>query len=209
MDGKPLLIFRDAFIRTPEGEEMGPIRWMLHRGERVCVECGLPGGFDALAAVLMGQARPYAGSVEELEPVVAQSDARLRETLNLNRSIQDLLQNPETPDFVWLEGRRRSLGVLMDRLDLVSSRLRLPLKMEPPEVVGRFVALRFILSRADLLIGREVFAAADAAVRSALRARWNDFPGAVVAGVVPDDLPGKPGIRVVISSAGTFSSAPF
>ncbi len=209
MQSKPLLTFRDAVIPTAGGSKLGPIQWVLQRGERVCVESALPGAFEALAAVLMGQARPSAGFVEELETVVTQSDAHLRETLDLNRSIQDLLQKPEFPPFVWLEGRRRSLGVLMDRLALAPNRLRMPLKMEPPEVVDRFVALRFILSRADLLIGREVFACPDEPVRKALRARWDEFPGAVVAGGDPGSLPGKTGTRVVISAEGTFSSGPF
>lgn len=209
MDGRPLLTFRDAVCRTAGGKEVGPISWVLHPGERVCVESALPGGFEALADLLTGQAKPRAGFVEELQPVVTQSDTRLREELNLNRSVQELLQNPEIPQFVWLEGRRRSLGVLMDRLALAPNRLRLPLKLQPPEVVARYVALRFILSRADLLVGAEVFASPDEPVREALRARWADFPGAVVAGVAAASMPGKPGTRVVISAQGGFRCEPF
>ncbi len=208
MKQAPLLTFHDLVIRTAEGLSIGPINWSVHRAQRIWMECADEGMFAAFAEVLAGLVAPASGFVEELGTVTVQSDFRLRETLKLNQSVQEYLHSNDAPEFVWLENRRRSLSVLLDRIGLTPDTLRLPLKFQPAEVLDKFWALRFLVSRADLLIGRELFALPDPQIRESLRLRWGDFPGTLLAVAAHDELAGEPDVHVVLAADGRFSSRP-
>ncbi len=208
MKQAPLLTFHDLTVRTAEGLNIGPINWTVHRAQRIWMECGDEGMFAAFAEVLAGLKRPASGYLEELGTVTVQSDFRLRESLKLNQSIEQYLHSSDAPEFVWLENRRRSLNVLLDRIGLTPNRLRLPLKLQPVEVFNKFWALRFLVSRADLLIGRELFALPDPQIRESLRMRWGDFHGTLLAVAAHDELAGEPDAHVVLASDGRFSSRP-
>ena len=208
MKQAPLLTFHDLIIRTAEGLSIGPINWSLHRAQRIWMECADERMFAAFAEVLAGVNRPASGYIEELSTITVQSDFRLRQALKLNQSIQEYLHSTDAPEFVWLENRRRSLNVLLDKIGLTPDRFRLPLKLQPAEVFDKFWALRFLVSKADLLIGRELFALPDPQIRESLRLRWGDFPGTLLAVAAQDELAGEPDVHVVLASDGRFSSRP-
>ena len=187
---------------------VGPIDWTIHRTQRIWLETGAQAEFHALSELLSGRVRPVEGYLEELGRVRAQSDYHLRSSLSLNRSISDYLNSSDAPEFVWLENRRRSVQVLLDRLGLMAKQMRLPLKFQSEEAVAKFSAFRFITSRADLLIGSEIFRGTDLQVERVLRARWADFPGVVIACSEFSRLPGPVDAHVKIGSGGEFSSEP-
>jgi hypothetical protein len=202
---RPLLTLREVRVSPADAPPLGPMSWSLHRAERVHVDCAAPGQWEALEALLSGQREPDGGTLEELEPVVVQSDRHLREALDLNRSINDYLHSPDAPEHVWIEQRRRVLWVLVDLLGIAPSMIRQPLKKEDPAVLDKYWALRFMISRADLLLGREIFALPDPAVRATLRRRWGDLPGAVVVGAPLEALPGDVQTRVRFDAQGRFT----
>ena len=201
-----MLSLRRITFRTEADEEVGPIDVELPWAGRIWVDCPSDSCFAAFAAILTGLRKPLQGYLEEISPVVVQSDSHLKETLSPQQTIADYLDSPDAPEFVWLEGRRRSLRVLVDQLGLMPDTLRLPLKHQPPEVFTKYWALRFLISRADLLIGREIFALDDPAIQTALRRRWADSPGAVLAATARERLPGPVGLRLSLGADGSFSS---
>jgi hypothetical protein len=113
---------------------------------------------------------------------------------------------------VWIEGRRRALWVLVDALGISPAMTRRTLKLLGPAEQHKVWVLRFLLSQAELVLGREIFRSDDAQVQTALRRRWGDLPGALVAAVphdAPDgDLPGPVHAWVHLDAAGHFSLEP-
>jgi hypothetical protein len=90
----------------------------------------------------------------------------------------------------------------MERLGLESRHFRRPLKLEPPEVFERFWVLRFLASRAQLLVGREVFALEDPRVREAIEQRWADWPAAVIYAGPPERIPAPPDAALTLTPEG-------
>lgn len=191
----------------PEAVCVGPVDWALHKGDRAVVSCHDPKQWDALSGLLTGLARPLSGSLEEIGRVTVQTDSNLKNSLELNRSIGDYLHSPDAPEFVWLEKRRRVLGVLLDRLELSPSMTRRPLKHESQAVRDKFWALRFMVSRAQLLLGSGIFRLPDASIRASLALRWGDFPGALIVeeGVPGASFPGFLNTRVEVDDQGRVS----
>ena len=208
MRSMPLLTLHEVVIRDAGGAEIGPIDWSIHLGERVWVDFADELQYSLLATLLSGRAKPASGYIEELKPVRVQSDLLLRQSINLNRSISEYLHSSDAPEFVWLDNRKRSVQVLLDRLGLTANRFRMPLKFQPPDVIEKFVAFRFVISRADLLIGCDLFAVRDSNITEVLKMRWADFPGVVIAGTAREKLPGVPDVHVKLAADGAFSSGP-
>lgn len=204
----PLLTLHDVVIESDAHLRIGPINWTINRAQRIWLETEDEAQFLAIGDLLSGRLRPMEGYVEELHRVRVQSDYRLRGTAILNRSITDYLNSSDVPEQVWLENRRRSVRVLLDRLGLYANHSRLPLKFQSAEVMEKFAAFRFIISRADLLIGNQIFGGEDAEIEQVLRMRWLDFPGAVIACAELDRLPGAPDTHAAITGDGAFSVAP-
>lgn len=192
-------------VRPPQGAPIGPISWDIVRGRRIGVRCADPAQWETLAALLCGLQRPEEGHVEELSPVTVQTDLRVRETIHPNLILQDYLHSPDAPEFVWLDGRRRSLEVLVDGLGISPAMTRRAVRYGPPDLFDKVWALRFMLSRAHLLLGRDVFAIADPQVRGAMRRRWKDFPGTLLACPVAPGLPGEPDLWVAFDADGGFA----
>ena len=205
MRHSPLLTLHEVRLDDGAGGSIGPVNWRIGRGQRIQLEVADDAQFAALVELFSGRGYPGSGYLEELRSVRVQSDKHLRKSLILNRSITDYLNMPAIPEFVWLENRRRSVRVLLDKLGLVSRQFRLPLKFQAAEVIDKFVAFRFVMSPADLLVGGWVFSAADPAIAAVLKMRWGDFPGTVIACVPPSGLPGRADAVAVISSEGAFS----
>lgn len=193
-------------MTLPGGGRIGPISWDLERGRRIRVRCATDGQWTAFVALLTGQQAPAEGVLEEVRSVRVQTDVHLRETLDLNRTVQEFLQAPDTPESVWLDGRRRSLWVLVDQLGLAPANTRRVLKLESTAVQHKYWVLRFLLSQADLVIGREVFRSDDPQVQAALRRRWGDLPGALLAGESDRPLPGRADAWLAFDADGRFSS---
>jgi hypothetical protein len=191
----------------PEAVRVGPVDWALHKGDRAVVSCHYPAQWDALSGLLTGLVKPLSGSLEEIGTVTVQTDSNLKNSLDLNRSIGDYLHSPDAPEFVWLEKRRKVLGVLLDRLEISPSMTRRPLKHESQAVRDKFWALRFMVSRAQLLLGSGIFRLPDASIRAALALRWGDFPGAlIVEGGAPGaSFPGILDTRVEVDEQGRVS----
>ncbi len=208
MNDATLLSFRQAVFSGGDGLEIGALDWGLERGARVRVEGANPRVTDTLFSALAGRLPPLHGAVNEWSEVVVQGDFLLREQLDGGRSIQDYLDGPDVPAYVWLENRRRATGVLLDRMGLSPQFLRRPLKFQPDEVAERFLAFRFLTSRADLLLAREIFQRRAPEIRDALQARLADFPGTVVAAGVASDLPFRVERVVRMDTSGAFSLGP-
>lgn len=204
-DAHPALYrLREVTVLLPESGAIGPITWEVPRRRRIGVHCASDAQWEALRSLLMGQTRPRGGIMDEAEALTVQSDAHLRAVLDRRATLQDFLDNPETPQFVWLEGRRRSLMVLVDLLGITPAMRRRPLKLCTPDVEDKVWALHFVLSQAGLLVGRDVFRSADPQVREALRRRWDEWPGTLVAGLGPEPLPGSLNGWVQIDAEGHF-----
>lgn len=199
-----LYTLRDVVIPVQGSPPLGPIQWSVPLGCRVGVSFPSPAHWAALTDLLTGRIRPQSGTLEEIGQVLVQTDGNLKESLDLNRSIADYLHSADAPEFVWLENRRRVLWVLVDRLGILPSMTRKPLKLETPAVRDKFWALRFMLSRAQLLIGNEIFQLADDRIRESLGMRWADFPGALIAAEGPRGPPGALTGRVRMESDGRF-----
>lgn len=200
-----VLSLNEAVIAVPEGPDLGPIDWPIHNGERFHVHCANPAQWEALVGVLTGQAALKQGGLEELEPATVQHDGYLLENLDMNQSIEDYLKSPEAPRHLWMDARRRVLLVCVDSLGLSPHMTRQPLRHVEEPVLNKFWALRFMTSRAQLQIGKGVFSVADEDVRKTLRRRWDDIPGAVVAGCPAEHLPGKVTYRVSFDEGGGFT----
>lgn len=196
-------------VRMPlrGGGEIGPIDWEVHRRVRALVRVAEERQYVALRDVLCGTQEPIAGRVKEFERVVVQSDHHIRELINPGHSIRDALESSPLPDYVWLGQKRRALPVVMERLELLLAHAHLPLKHQPPQVLDRFWALRFLASQAHLLIGREIFALEDPAVEDMLRQRWDEFPGAVIYAGPEARLPGAINTVLEVDAAGAVTVA--
>ncbi|MCZ6729997.1 MAG: hypothetical protein O7C61_09850 [SAR324 cluster bacterium] len=204
-----LLVFHEVEVSHAGQVVMGPVDWTIHRSERIWLECGNTNQYEGFVELISGRRKPSAGYIEELGGVTVQSDRWIRESINLNQSIQDYLHSTDAPEFVWMENRRRSINVLLDRIGLTPDKFRRPLKLQPGEVLDKFWVVRFLVSKADLLIGRDIFMLADPLVRGALRVRWSDIPGAVIAAGEYAGLPGTPDVHVRVTGDGAFSSRPY
>lgn len=205
---RPLMTLRQMHYRTEAGLWLGPLTWTLGRHERILLEWETPAVLEALFDLLSGRLQPAGGSLEEEHRVRVQSDRHLRELLTPNRTIQDILRTAELPDTIWLEQRRRSRFVVLDRLGLSPHQFRRPFKLESRAVLDKFWAFRFIVSRAELLLGREVFLLEDPAIRQVLRQRWSDFPGTVVCAAPEEVLPGPVTTRAVLHDDGSVEARP-
>jgi hypothetical protein len=205
---RTLYDLREVTLELEDRSQVGPISWLLLRGVRVRVRCAYEAQWEAFAALLSGQQAPASGAVEEVVPVTVQTDARLRATMSMNQSLDDYLHSGNLPELIWLEGRRHSLRVLVDVLGITTRMARHPLKFCNPETVDKAWALRFLLSRADLLIARDLLRVRDPDVRTALRRSWGDLPGTLVAceSEPPEPLPGPAQGWVRIDAQGAFSA---
>ncbi len=208
MTGQRLLGLHGVRYRTRERREVGPIHLEICRGDRILLRCGLDADYDGLLDLLTGQVLPIGGFMDEMRPVVVQTDRRLRELLNPNRTFHELLSAGDLPDYLWLEQRRRSLFVVLGRLGLSPETFHRPLKMEGEEVLDKVWALRFVASRADLLIGREIFRLRDEAVWRVMLQRWDDFPGALLYAGPPERIPGRPTITLTVEDSGAVRVEP-
>ncbi len=210
MDTEPLSVSRTLYRMTEvrvaprEGPALGPITWTLARGRRFGVRCAEPGQWETLLLLLTRQVQLRSGVMEEVAPVIVQTDRHLREGQDLNQTIGDFLHSPDTPETVWLNGRRRSVGVLVDILGISPRDTRRAVKLDAPRLPDKLWALRFALSEAGLLLGREVFALPDAEIREGLRQRWPDWPGTVVAAEGGAPLPGEVDAWVAFDPSGAL-----
>ncbi|MBI3991772.1 MAG: hypothetical protein HY342_00750 [Candidatus Lambdaproteobacteria bacterium] len=198
-----LLSLRDVVLQDAGGARTEPFSLDIHEAERLHMQCARDGWRDRLVQVVSGQTKPAQGSLLEVVPVLVQSDANLRATLDLNRSLADYLHSEDAPEFVWLEQRRRSLQVLVDLLGIAPADTRRPLKLQSAQTVTRYWVLRFLLSRAQLLIGSEIFRLDDAQIRAAMARRWPDLPGAVLVCAPREALPGPVDTTLHLDADGT------
>ena len=207
---KLLLALRGVRLTNAEGERTEPIELEIHAAERIQVRCDDSGWRDDLTAILTSLRAPDEGALEEVEPVIVQTDLRLKEKLDLNRTLRDYVNSADAPEHVWLRQRRRALWVLIDLLGIAPSDMRRALKMESPATVERYWALRFLVSGAALLIGSDMFRLQDPHIRDALAQRWPDIPGSVIALAEAADLPGAVDTVVHIDAQGhvTIAAAP-
>lgn len=187
--GDPLLTLRDVRLGR-DAVQSPPVDWTLHAAERIAVDCADAGWREDLVAILSGARAPAGGYLQEVRTVTVQTDSHLWETMDLSRSIHDYLEAPDTPRRVRLDDRRRALWVLLDQMEISPAMTRRPLKLEPPLVQRRFWGVRFLLSRAQLLIGDDIFRETDGPLRSGLQRRWHDLPACVLAFAPPAMLPG-------------------
>jgi hypothetical protein len=208
MTQRLLLGLHGVMFRTAERLEVGPIHLQVHRGEKILLRCDSEAIYAALLEVLSGRQQPIAGRLDELEPVRVQTDRHLRESITLNRTIRELLEEGGLPDTIWVGQRRRSLFGVIDRLGLSPRNFRLPIKMESAAVIEKFWALRFIASRADLLVGREIFALEDSAIRELLCQCWGDLSAAVIYAGPPERIPGPPDTVLTLEGGGAARVEP-
>jgi hypothetical protein len=194
--------------RTAERRTVGPIHLELSRRQRVLLRCDSEPAYAAFLDVLTGGLEPLTGRLVELDSVRVQTDRRLREQIQPGQSVRELMERYPLPESIWLAGRRRSVPVVMDRLDLSPNLLRWPLKLLDPGVLDRFWALRFVASEADLLIGREVFLLTDERIRRVLRERWLEFPATVICAAPEEALPGPAHVLLVIEADGSSRVEP-
>ena len=164
-------------------ERLGPIHMTLMENRRYGVRAANPVLWNTLVDALTGQGMRVQGQLIEPRPLRAQTDTRLWEMMRPNDTLQNWLKGPEAPLHVWLGQRRRSIGVLVDQLGLGAQQSRTPIKLMGDVVRNRIWCLRFIVSQADLLIGRDIFALEDETIRAALHRRWEDFPGTLLVGL--------------------------
>lgn len=203
-----LLSFHDVIVRGPEGLQVGPITWEIARPGRIWLECEHPRLLELLVGLLTGEKQPAAGRMRESGGITVQTDAHLKSALNPNRTIADFLHSPEAPEYVWIEQRRRSVGVLLERLGLSPQHLRRPLKMASEAVTLKYLALRFLTSRADLLIGGEIFRTADPLIQAGFRMRWADIASVVIVAAPRELLPGAVTHHARLDAAGHFRIEP-
>ena len=192
-------------VTLPGGGSIGPITWRLERARHVRVTCADDAQWLGLVALLSGQRAPSSGRLEEVVPVTVQTDVRVREKLDPNRTVAQFLESPDAPEHVWLEGRRRDMLVLVDLLGLSPALRRRPFKHLPPEVQERVWALHFMISRANLLMGRDLFRLTDPILREVLRRRWSDLSGTLVAAESAPPLPGPVDTWLRIAPDGSVS----
>lgn len=196
---------REAVLALPDGGQLGPFDLDLTQDRRIGVSCAHPSHWDALLAFFTGQTHPVSGVLSEMEPVIVQSDRRLWEIINVNRPVLDYLHSPDIPATVWLEQRRRSVGYLMERMEIWPAMTRRAIKLEPEALHLKFWALRFMLSRAPLLLGSEIFQMEDPAVLDSFRMWWDDFRGSLIACEDGGALPGKVDTKIRTAADGAIT----
>jgi hypothetical protein len=199
--GDPLLTLHDVEVGR-EGVRSAPLNWTLHSAERIALDCPDGAWREDLVAILTGSRPPARGYLQEARTITVQTDTHLWESMALSRSIQDYLEAPDMPQHVRLGDRRRALWVLLDQMEITPAMTRRPLKLEPPVVQRRFWAVRFLLSRAQLLIGDGIFREQDGPLRAGLQRRWPDLTACVLALAPPHLLPGPVDTRVRLSAEG-------
>ena len=200
-----LLTLREVVLSDADGTQTEPITLDIHEAERLHVDCARDRWRDQLLDVISGLSKPPQGSLLEVVPVLVQSDAHLRAMLDLNHSLAEYLHSADAPEFVWLEQRRRAVQVLVDLLGISPADTRRPLKLQSAETIARYWVLRFLLSRARLLVGAEIFQLGDAHIRRAMARRWPDLPGAVLACTPRDALPGPVDTTLHLAADGAVS----
>jgi hypothetical protein len=205
MLNQPLLGLHGIVFRSVEGVEAGPIHLTIHRRERILLRCAADPVYDAFIEVLAGTRQPLHGRLVEHERVRLQIDRRLRQNLNLNRSIRELNAAAKLPESLWIGQRRRSLFGVMDRLGIDSRHMHSPLKLEPARIQDKYWALRLIASDADLLVGREIFSLEDPLIREVITLSWSDLRGAVIYAGPPERIPAPPDTILALNDDGTVS----
>lgn len=195
-------------IALPDGGQLGPIAWDVSTNLRAAVSCADPAHWDALMDFLTGLLPPTSGEVIERESLIVQTDRNLLEQMKLNRPISDFLRSPDLPPTLWLDHRVRSSGVLLEWLELTPKRIRRDLKLETDLVREKYLAFRFMLSQADLLMGEEVYRIGDPPVQNCLRLWWDGFQGALICRDDGQGLPGPVNTRVRIDREGGVTITP-
>ncbi len=199
---------REVMIPLSDGGQLGPIDWDVEKHRRIAVSCADPEHWDALMDFLTGLLPPISGDVMERESLIVQTDRNLLENMKLNRPITDFLNAPDAPKTLWLDHRVRSTGILLERLELTPKSIRRDVILESETVRDKFWALRFMLSHADLLIGREIFQIEDPPVRDCLRMWWGGFQGVLIGCEDGGALPGAVDTRFRTGRDGGVTITP-
>ena len=200
---KVVVSCRELCLPLPGGRVLAPANFELHAAERVWLDAPAE-IFEAFSRLLTGQLKPVWGYLETIDSVLTQSDGDLLESLQAGESIQDYLQGEKAPRQVWLDGRRRTLEVLVDSLNITPADTRRPLKLLDESIRNKYWALRFALSRAQVLVGSGIFALEDPAIRNSLARRWADLPATLFAGGPKAHLPGPVETIIRWRSDGNF-----
>ena len=201
---KTLMTVRELMIPVEGGANLGPITWEMKWNSRVQAQFHSSAQWEGFLGVLSGEVNPRGGSFEEINPIRAQSDRYLLNTLDLNQTIGEFLELPNTPEFVWLKNRRRSLGVLLNTLGITPDLTRRSLKFLDKPVQDKFWVLKFLVSRAELLMGNEIFLLEDPEIQRAFHLRWSDFPGILICGAPEKTLHGPIDTKIFFDSNGKF-----
>ena len=203
-----LLTLTSAVFVPLRGRRLGPISCQVPPKARLGVSTPLPGQWETLCEALSGRLAPRQGSLTEPERVVVQTDRRIWEMMTPERTLKDSLDAPDAPTHVWLENRRRSIEVLLGYLDLLGQRSRTPFGLLSPAFQHRVWAFRFLVSRARLLLARDLVAVEDPLVRKAFALRQADLPGTLVVSLPEGGW--LPGVRpwLAFDSTGAARETP-
>lgn len=203
--GLRLYRLRGVMIPLPDEGQLGPIDWDVGGDRRVAVSCADPEHWNALMDFLTGLLPPISGEVIERESLIVQTDRNLRENMKLNRPLTDFLNSPDAPNTLWLDHRVRSIRILLERLELDPKNLRRDIILESETVRDKFLAFRFMVSHADLLIGREIFQIEDPLVKDCLQMWWKGFQGVLIGCQDGGALPGAVDATLRIGGDGGVS----
>lgn len=206
--GLRLYRLRGVMLPLPDEGQLGPIDWDVGGERRVAVSCAVAEHWDVLMDFLTGLLPPNSGEVIERDSLIVQTDRNLLENMKLNRPITDFLNSPDAPKTLWLDHRVRSTGILLENLEITPQNIRRDIKLESETVRNKFWALRFMLSQADLLIGREIFQVEDPLVRDCLRQWWGGFQGVLIGCQDGGVLPGAVDSRLRIDEDGGVTVTP-
>ena len=197
MVDRPLLELEDVIMQGENDLSVGPISLKLFPRGRVWLEGFEADQVAAIESLLAGQKKHIAGRLLEAKPVQFLSDQIIRQRYDFHQSISDFLESHAAPSQVWLEGRKRSVRVLVDRLGLTPKDMRSPVHLSSGPVQDKFIALRLLLSRADILLISSFLHKLDTSVKTMLASHWGDFPGVIIAACDDTDLPGVPDMHRV------------
>jgi hypothetical protein len=192
----------------PDEGQLGPIDWDVGEERRVAVSCAVAEHWDVMMDFLTGLLPPNSGEVIERDSLIVQTDRNLLDNMKLNLPITDFLNSPDAPKTLWLDQRVRSIGILLEKLEITPQNIRRDIKLESETVRDKFLALRFMLSHADLLIGREIFQIEDPLVRDCLRLWWDGFQGVLIGCQDGEVLPGAVDTRIRIAEDGGVTVTP-
>ena len=196
-----LLVELDAVLgREKSGFELGPISWRIFKGERAFLKGFDSDSLSALENLLGGLRQPVSGVIVEPKPVQFISDRLILKNTDLRHTIGEYLASPAAPDMVWLDGRKRSARVIIDRLGLSPRDLRQPLRHSSDLLRIKFVAIRLLLTRADILLISDLITQADPPTMHLLQNHWADFPGAMLAAA--SQFPGPYTTEVIAHEGG-------